>query len=154
LIVRDTRSRPAYGGFLPPAMPGHSHDLAPAYDLERARALLAEAGYPDGRGLPELRLVHVGGGAEIKIGAEREERWQQWGELGVKLRHEWLSMEEAFAPRAWVKEETDLWVWGFNADYPDPDGLLGTLLDWFRGWDVAESDPELERMVDRARSLS
>src|SRR5262249_12070780 len=53
--ARVVRTRLAYGGFLPPAMPGHSHDLAPSYDPARARALLAEAGFPDGRGLPELR---------------------------------------------------------------------------------------------------
>ena len=40
------------GGAIPPAMPGHSHRVAPAYDPELARQLLAEAGYPEGRGCP------------------------------------------------------------------------------------------------------
>src|SRR5262249_29119494 len=71
-IIRGTRLTPAYGGFLPPAMPGHSHDLAPSRDLGRARALLAEAGFPNGRGLPELRLLHVstGGGQRIRDDVE------------------------------------------------------------------------------------
>jgi len=39
----------AASGPLPPAMPGNNVDLQPfAYDPEGARALLAEAGYPDG----------------------------------------------------------------------------------------------------------
>jgi len=37
------------GGYLPPVAPGHNPDVvAPAYDPEGAKALLAEAGYPDG----------------------------------------------------------------------------------------------------------
>jgi ABC-type transport system substrate-binding protein/class 3 adenylate cyclase len=151
-VGRGARSQPAYGGFLPPAMPGHSHDLAPSHDLERARALLAEAGYSGGRGLPELRLLHVGGGAGSEgIRREVEARWRQWSELGVTLRHEWIGMEAAFEPRA--VEDVHLWEWGFNADYPDPDGLLGTLVDWLREWEVAGRSVEVERIVEQARSL-
>ena len=40
----------ATGGLLPPAMPGHSARVAPAFDPDRARALLSEAGHPDGHG--------------------------------------------------------------------------------------------------------
>ena len=45
------------GGAIPPAMPAHSHRVGLEYDLEKARALLDEAGYPGGKGLPELTLV-------------------------------------------------------------------------------------------------
>ena len=44
------------GGAIPPAMPAHSHRVGLEYDLEKARALLDEAGYPGGKGLPELEL--------------------------------------------------------------------------------------------------
>ena len=150
-IVQGTHRAPAYGGFLPPAMPGHSHDLAPAHDLERARALLAEAGYPGGEGLPELRLAHVAVGSYEPIRDDVEARWQQWSELGVKVRQEWIEMEAAFAPGA--VEGVHLWRWGFNADYPDPDGLIGTLVDWFKSWRVAGHRAELEDLVARARTL-
>jgi ABC-type transport system substrate-binding protein/class 3 adenylate cyclase len=150
-VIRGARAQPAYGGFLPPAMPGHSHDLAPSHDPARARALLAEAGFPDGRGLPELRLLHVDTGGGKKARNEVEARWRQWSELGVTLRHEWIDLEVAFAPG--TVEGVHLWSWGFNADYPDPDGLIGTLVDWFRSWGVAGHRTELEGLVERARSL-
>jgi DNA-binding SARP family transcriptional activator len=41
---------PATGGLVPPGMPGHRPDIGLAYDLTLARDLLAEAGFPDGRG--------------------------------------------------------------------------------------------------------
>ena len=44
----------ATGGFVPSAMAGHSPQISLAYDPERARRLLAEAGYPGGRGFPEV----------------------------------------------------------------------------------------------------
>ena len=46
-----------------------------------------------------------------------------------------------------------LWTWGFLADYPDPDGLLGTLVDWFREWEAPGRSVELEQAVEQARSL-
>src|SRR5919202_3900129 len=48
LMMAGHLTRPAArGGALPPAMPGHSHRIGLAYDLDKARGLLAEAGYPD-----------------------------------------------------------------------------------------------------------
>ena len=49
----------ATGGLLPPAMPGHSARVAPAFDPDRARALLSDAGHPDGHGLGEIVLAHL-----------------------------------------------------------------------------------------------
>ncbi len=45
---------PATGGFVPPNMAGHSPGIALPYDPDEARKLLAEAGYPGGRGFPPV----------------------------------------------------------------------------------------------------
>ena len=57
--LRPGRQMPATGGLLPPGMPGHSPDLAPRFAPAEARRLLAEAGYPDGRGFPPTTAVGV-----------------------------------------------------------------------------------------------
>ncbi|GAG42728.1 unnamed protein product, partial [marine sediment metagenome] len=52
-VLRGTVS-PATGGFVPPGMLGHSPGIALPCDPDRARLLLAEAGYPGGRGFPDV----------------------------------------------------------------------------------------------------
>jgi oligopeptide transport system substrate-binding protein len=142
----------ALGGLLPPAVPGHSHKLAPAPDLEAARALLADAGYEDGRGLPPLRLAltrPLPQAAQFR--RDLEEAWEaQWQRIGVRLEIEWIPGGYVPARGKPEPEDLHLWVQGWTADYPDPDGFLATFLE--ENWVLL--DETLEMLLGRARSLS
>ncbi|HEY7969207.1 MAG TPA: ABC transporter substrate-binding protein, partial [Candidatus Limnocylindrales bacterium] len=77
-LTATASSRPATG-MVPPGIPGRSDaDFLPAHDLDGARALLAAAGYPGGRGFP--MTVLLGGGAEDRAFAAEIQR-----ELGVTI---------------------------------------------------------------------
>jgi oligopeptide transport system substrate-binding protein len=54
--VLDGYWYPATGGFVPPAIPGHSPGIGLPYNPSQAQSLLAQVGYPEGRGLPELTI--------------------------------------------------------------------------------------------------
>jgi ABC-type transport system substrate-binding protein/class 3 adenylate cyclase len=137
-----------YGGFLPPAMPGHSHDLALPFDLERARGLLADAGYRGGKGLPEILLTHADFGFGDDYRRKVEARWRSpWEELGVRISHEWMASDVLFSPAGKLSH---MWEWGWGADYPDPEGMLGSFLETASLW---LGDPELNVLIARARSL-
>ncbi len=104
-------------GAIPPAMPGHTHRVAPEYNPELARSLLAEAGYEDGRGLPELRILWT-------LAQDPEPLVRQLERLGARF--QLVQVPGPVSPDDAVTAH--LWVAGWTADYPDPDGLFRGLL--------------------------
>ncbi|NIV21458.1 MAG: hypothetical protein GWN54_12980, partial [Gammaproteobacteria bacterium] len=80
---------PASGGLVPPGMPAHSPGIGLPYSPERARDLLAEAGYPGGRGFPIVDFVTATG--NHALGKHLHTQWQE--NLGVELH--WREMDWA-----------------------------------------------------------
>lgn len=56
--LRNSIGTPGTSGFIPKGMPGFDAAAVSgyAYDPEKSRELLAEAGYPNGKGLPQITL--------------------------------------------------------------------------------------------------
>ena len=115
---------PANGGLVPPGMPGHSADLGLAYDVDRARELLAQAGYPGGHGFPKVSWLYSGGTAGEPAGEPVVPFMQRtWREnLGLELEPEFLDWREFL--RRVTLGSPDLFQMGWSADLPDPDGFL------------------------------
>jgi oligopeptide transport system substrate-binding protein len=112
-------SFPASGGFVPPDMPGHSPTIGLPYDAARARELLAEAGYPDGRNFPQIQgLVHV-----INKELVCDPLQRQWRDnLGITI--EWQAVEWAQFLEQMEREPAALFHLMWRADYADPDNML------------------------------
>jgi ABC-type transport system substrate-binding protein/class 3 adenylate cyclase len=103
------------GGMIPPAMPAHSHRVGLAYDPDLARRLLAEAGFPEGRGLPKLTIV-------ARVTRSGENLARQWHEtLGVETR------AVPLPPGSYTGSEAHAVLDGWIADYPDPHNFLQAL---------------------------
>jgi ABC-type oligopeptide transport system substrate-binding subunit len=131
---------PGSGGLLPPAMPGHSHSVRPPLTMEQAAELLAEAGYPGGEGLPPLRLAAPG---PMQPFIADIDEWM--AKIGATVVIDWLTPGQ---PTSML--DTDAWVSGWLADYPDPDGFFRGLMS--RRHMRVLSDPELDRMLAEARA--
>jgi class 3 adenylate cyclase/ABC-type oligopeptide transport system substrate-binding subunit len=127
------------GGVIPLAMPGHSHRVAAEFDLEAARQLLADAGYPGGQGLPVLEF-------RVPTWLEPDRFVEQWAQLGARVNAERMRMHE----HACDPEDAHLWVSGWWADYPDPDGFFRGLV---RGRSSVSIDDDVSELVAEARSL-
>jgi ABC-type transport system substrate-binding protein/class 3 adenylate cyclase len=130
------------GGFVPPAMPGHSHRIDLEYDVVRAHELLAEAGYPDGRGLPEIVLASP-------MAAWGEPVAGQWRQsLGVDVIVTTFGLNDD--PRDGDPRPM-CWVHGWSADVPDPAGFLSATLKSTSGHAAAlYRDEETIELLDRA----
>lgn len=136
---------------VPPGIPGRPEgDFGPRYDPEAARAALAEAGYPGGRGFPAVAFVSGGTGWEEAIVAELR------AVLGVPVSAEVMPFEDYFG-----RLESDppaFWALSWIADYPGPNDFLGLLLGSGRtnnygGWSSPAFDAAIEAALavpDRA----
>jgi oligopeptide transport system substrate-binding protein len=143
-VILQGYDSPATGGFVPLGMPGHSPGINLPYNPDQARQLLAEAGYPGGRGFPVVDWVAFSR-AESKI----EYLQAQWREnLGIEIT--WDTMEWARYLDRLYSELPHVFISGWGADYPDPDYFLrmGPLLIRI-GWNRA-----YDRLVEEARRVT
>jgi ABC-type transport system substrate-binding protein/class 3 adenylate cyclase len=141
LRPEDTERAASRGGALPPAMPGHSHRVGLEYDPELARKLLADAGYSDGKGMPALKMLIP---PWLVVTVELLQEQLEVLGIRVEVRH----AEGKFWANALSDEH--MWVSGFGADYPDPDGFFRGM---FREPFPFYRDDEIEELVIEARTL-
>jgi oligopeptide transport system substrate-binding protein len=133
---------PAGGGFLPPPMPGHSPGIGLPYDPERARQLLAEAGYPKGQGFPGVQAVTFRG-----IEATVEYMQAQWRDiLGVEVPCQAVQFEES--EEALHGEIPTVSISAWQASFADPSDFMPPGMERAcSGWRCAAFD----RLVNEAR---
>lgn len=135
---------PATGGVVPPGMPGHAAGIALPFDPPRARDLLAEAGYPEGRGFPEVEAWGWEWSAFMHECLAAQ--WQK--NLGVRIPWKvfgYLEMSEK------SKEiRVQLSSISFFPDYPDPDSLLRASV---QSTNPVWRHPRYDDLVEQARHL-
>jgi oligopeptide transport system substrate-binding protein len=121
-IIRGGQ-QPAHS-FTPPGIDGYVPPDGLKEDVAQARALLAAAGYPDGKGLPPLEIM-VNNSGNHRVIAEAVQ--QMWRRLGVQVEINNMEMSSIFAKRRALDYSVlrSEWV----ADFADPKSFL----DVFRG---------------------
>jgi oligopeptide transport system substrate-binding protein len=130
----------------PPDTLGYTARAAIPYDVEQARRLLAEAGYPDGQGFPELTLLFNTLETHQKIAEAVQQMWKQALGINITLQNqEWKVFLESERTMSYQISRAS-WI----GDYIDPN----TFLDMFitdggnnrSGW----SNPQYDALIAQA----
>ena len=151
LVTHVTRGgqQPAYN-YTPPGFPGYAPRARLTGTIEEARRLLAEAGYPQGRGLPPVEIHFNTSENHLAIAESLQAMWRQNLGVDVTLKNqEWKVYLDAHDTLDYTLSRS-----GWVADYLD----CHTFLEIFvtnggnndTGWANAEYDALRARALQAA----
>jgi len=132
---------------VPPGLPGYESAMCSEYNPQRARELLAQAGYPNGKGFRKLELIYNTDELNQNIAEVMQAQWKENLGIDVGLQNmEWNAWLSASA-----NMEYDVCRGGWIGDYLDPN----TFLDMFvtdggnnqTGW----SNKKYDQLIDDSR---
>ncbi len=110
--------------WITPGLTGYNPNIGLAYNPEKARRLLAEAGYPNGKGFP---TVHLSFQTLYDIQKEAEIAQYLWKKnLNVDVRLD--NMEWKVLLSKLDEDPPQIFRLGWFVDYPDADSFMGVFL--------------------------
>ena len=109
--------------FVPPGMNGYQSGYCGEFDVEEAKRLLAEAGYPNGKGLPTIEILYNTADSHRDIAEVIQQDWKKNLGVDVSLRNlEWGTYLDTLRVGDYMVSRS-----GWIGDYADPN----TFLDMF-----------------------
>ena len=135
-------------GVVPPSLPWSNPDLLRyEFNPEKARALLKEAGYPNGF---STELWFNPNYALVSQGIQQDLR-----QVGIQAELK-LAISSGFIEKVQTRHQAPCGVWGWFQDYPDPSDFLDVLLNGERITDTGcnniafYNNPDVNKLLDAA----
>lgn len=136
--------------WVPKGMPGYEPKVGLGFDLKKAKALLAAAGYPDGKGFPATTFMFDTRDDNKMIAERLQSMWKT--NLGVDLRaqnEDW----KVYLNRL-KTDPPAMFRLGWGADYPDPDNFLNLFTSYSGNNQTRWKNKEYDKLIERAASES
>ena len=131
--------------FTPPKTAGFSPSQGLMEDVEKAQALLAEAGFPEGKGFPEFTLLYNTSESHKAIAQVIQQMWRQ--HLGIRVRLQNQEWQTYMISRRGL--DFDVARAGWAGDYADPHNFLDLHLSTggnnHTGWGSEAYDKLIQR---------
>ncbi|OOM81882.1 oligopeptide-binding protein OppA precursor [Clostridium puniceum] len=115
-------------------------------DIEGAKKLLAEAGYPDGQGLPGLQILY---NPESGHGDTMQAIQDMWKKIGVNA--ELQSQEWKVFLTTRVQKQYEIARDGWNADYVDPMTFLDMFVSTSAQNNCGYNNPKFDAVINAAK---
>jgi len=136
---------PAYN-FTPPDTNGYTARARISYDVERARELLATAGFPGGKDFPSLELIYNTDEGHRSIAIALQEMWKQALNINITLsNNDW---------KVYLDRESnldyDLSRAGWIGDYLDPTNFLDLFVTGGGNNRTGWSNPRYDELINQA----
>lgn len=153
-VDREELPRILKGGEIPTAswiprgMMGYNPRLGLPFQPGRARQLLAEAGYPQGKGFPPVTVVFNTDPVNTLIAENIQAQWKR--NLGVAVtldNQEW----KVFLKRL-KTDPPQIFRLGWGADYPDPDNFMALFTATSGNNNTTWVNPRYDELIARAAS--
>ncbi len=136
------------GNFTPPGTGGFTAKAAVPYDLVEARRLLAEAGFPEGKGFPRLQLLYNTHDVHKVIAETVQQMWRR--NLGIDIG---ITNQEA---KVWHSSMTslnyDIGRFAWVGDYLDPSTFLDIMTTGNGNNNTGWSNAEYDRLIEAAKN--
>jgi oligopeptide transport system substrate-binding protein len=146
-----------YGGekpashFVPDGVANYLSPDGLGFDPDRARRLMAEAGFPGGKGFPRLQYMFfsaAGGGAKIqgKIAVELQQMWRQ--ELGVEIGLRQIERKIFYSAQSRLEYDVSASSW--VGDYNDANTFLDLYVSNSGNNRTGWKNPAYDRLISQA----
>ncbi|MFL5763410.1 MAG: ABC transporter substrate-binding protein [Bacteroidia bacterium] len=151
MYLRRNLGTPATAGFIPPGLPSFDRDKVKGYDYnpDKVKELLFEAGFPDGKGLPEISLSTTEQYLELA-----EYMQSQLAEFGIKIR---IDVQKATVlTDAVANGKISFFRKSWVCDYPDEENFLS--LFYSKNWSpkgvnyTHYYNPQYDALYERSQS--
>ncbi|MFQ5443869.1 MAG: peptide ABC transporter substrate-binding protein, partial [Nitrospinales bacterium] len=148
-LILQGGERPT-ASWIPKGMLGYNPDLGPAFDPEKARQLLAQAGYPGGKGFPSVTTVYNTDDTNRLVAEFVQAQWKEHLNVNVEIEsQEW----KVFLKRLQL-DPPQIFRLGWGADFPDPDNFMNLFISTSGNNHLHWSNPRYDRLVAQGAAES
>ncbi len=133
-----------------PTMEGYTPAKGPDFNVEEARKLLAEAGYPDGKGFPKTPILYNTSDGHKKVAEWVQEAWKK--NLGIEVslvNQEW----KTFLDTRSNSHDFEIARAGWVGDYLDPNTFLDMFIIGSGNNDGLYANQEYDTLVKKAATM-
>ena len=135
--------------WVPEGMFGYEPDVGLKFDPIKAKRELSEAGYPDSAKLPKIEIKFNTGEDHERIGENIQAQLKRNLGINVELKtEEWKVLLNTLQV-----DPPQIFRFGWQADYPDPDNFLSVMLSFSDNNHMRWKNLKYDELVQRAAGL-